>query len=148
MPNKNLLEIMGHLGRDPETRNTSSGKSVTSFSVAVSNNYKDQRTGEWVDKPSTWFKCTIWGDLGEEISSRYFKGDCIRVWGKVGLEEWEDKQSGEKKAGLAVNVFEVASPTYVKKDKSTEDERPRRKQSDDDFPMDISAAGDDADIPF
>jgi len=84
MPNKNLLEIIGHLGRDPETRNTSSGKSVTSFSVAVSNNYKDQRTGEWVDKPSTWFKCTIWGDLGEEISNRYFKGDCIRVWGAVG----------------------------------------------------------------
>lgn len=149
MPNKNLLEIMGHLGRDPETRSTSSGAEVTSFSIATSNDYKD-KSGEWVKKDATWWNCQVWGGLGAEVVRNFFKGDAVMVRGKCGMREWTGKD-GTTKTTLEVRVSEVFKPIYERKDKAAydEDERPRRKQNaNDDFPMDISAAGDDADIPF
>ena len=62
MPNRNVVEIMGHLGRDPEVRALSNGAEVTSFSIATSNDYKD-KSGEWVKKDATWWNCQAWGGL-------------------------------------------------------------------------------------
>ncbi|NCC57567.1 MAG: single-stranded DNA-binding protein, partial [Synergistales bacterium] len=45
MPNRNITEVMGHVGKDPETRVTKTGTSYTKFSIATSNDY--QKDGEW-----------------------------------------------------------------------------------------------------
>ena len=150
MPNRNVVEIMGHLGRDPEVRTLSNGAEVTSFSIATSNDYKD-KSGEWVKKDATWWNCQAWGGLGAEVVRNFFKGDAVMVRGKGGMREWTGKD-GTTKTTLEVRVNEVYKPIYERKDKAAydEEERPLRKQpnqSDDDFPMDISSVGDE-DIPF
>ncbi|MCK9326610.1 MAG: single-stranded DNA-binding protein, partial [Bacteroidales bacterium] len=68
MPNRNQCEVMGHLGKDPETRTLQNGQTVTSFSIATSNDYKDKSSGEWQKKDATWWNCKAWGDLGTVIT--------------------------------------------------------------------------------
>lgn len=146
MPSRSTTEIMGHLGRDPETRHTNSGSPVTSFSIAVSNDYKN-KSGEWVEKDATWYNCQLWGSLGEQFAERFSKGSLVMVRGKIDLRKYTT-QSGEERSSLDLKVFEVYEPVRERKDKggTDEDERPRRKQSrqDDDFPADVE----DSDIPF
>jgi single-strand DNA-binding protein len=149
MPNRNICEIMGHLGRDPETKTLDNGSQVTSFSIATSNDYKD-KSGEWVKKDATWWNCQAWGGLGAEVVRNFFKGDAVMVRGKGGARSWTSKD-GETKTTLEIRVNEVYKPIYERREKDAhDDERPRRKQSqsEEDWPTDIFNVGDEADIPF
>lgn len=145
MPNRNQITIMGHLGRDPEQRALTSGQMVTSFSVATSNDYKD-RNGEWIKRDATWWNCSVWGDLGDEVIRNFYKGDAIMVVGKAGVREYEAKD-GTTKAVPEVRVSEVFKPIYVKKERVEEPPRTKRAAQELDFGDDIGP-GEDSDIPF
>ena len=155
MPNRNQCEIMGHLGRDPETRLTNNGQSVTSFPIATSNDYKD-RSGEWQKKPATWWNCQAWGELGELVVQSFFKGDSIMVRGKGGLHTYQGKD-GTEKSNLELRVFEVYKPIYQKKSGDAQHERREKPEDygssireDRDFPEEVLKSGreSDVDIPF
>ena len=146
MPNRNIVEIMGHLGRDPETRTLNNGSEVTSFSLATSNDYKD-KNGEWQKKDATWWSCQVWGGLGAEVVAEFSKGDAIMVRGKGGMREWTGKD-GETKTTLEVRVNEVFRPIFERKEKGDAPRRSARK-ADSDWPTDISTLDDEeSDIPF
>lgn len=99
MPNYNKLEIIGHLGRDPETRSTQNGKSVTSFTVAVN-------TGGQNNKETTWFKVSAWERLSE-IASKYLKkGNAVFVAGPVKLTKYKG-QDGNEYTNLEVTAREL-----------------------------------------
>lgn len=84
----NSICIVGRLGRDPETRQTSSGKSVCNFSVAVS---------EGRDK-TTWFNVTTW-EKTAEIAGKYLaKGKWVGVTGRMQEETYQGKDGEEKRA--------------------------------------------------
>lgn len=119
MPNRNTAEVMGHLGRDPETRVVGDGgRTVTKFSIATSNDYKDRRSGEWVKKDATWWNCEAWGELGEEIETSVMKGDALLVKGKVGLNTWQSKD-GEDRTSLVLTVTEAYRPIYRRRDRGS-----------------------------
>ena len=138
MPNRNLHEIMGHIGRDPELRYTGAQKPVCTFSVATSNDFK--RNGEWVKNSPEWHNIVVWGELGELVSREFKKGDAIMVRGKSTTREYDAK--GEKKRITEITAFEVYIPVYPKKphEQASEQGNEQIVEDYDEVP--------DADIPF
>ncbi|MBR2803109.1 single-stranded DNA-binding protein [Candidatus Saccharibacteria bacterium] len=86
--------ITGNLTRDPELRNTTTGKSVCGFGVAVNRSYRDA-SGEQRDEVS-FFDCSAWGPIGETIAKYAKKGSAVLVSGRLNQRSWEDKNGGKR----------------------------------------------------
>ena len=90
---------MGRLTRDPETRTTTSGKSVTSFSLAV------DRQGQ--DDQADFFDVTAWEKTGELVAQYLSKGRRCLVQGRLRQDSWDDKETGKKRSRVEVVAFDV-----------------------------------------
>jgi single-strand DNA-binding protein len=94
MPTLNRIQLIGRLGKDPESKFTTTGKKVTHFSLAVSNRWKDSKSGE--SRESTeWVNIEAWGRLGEICQEYLKKGSLIYLEGRLKTDKYEDK--GETK---------------------------------------------------
>ena len=138
MPNRNIHEVMGHLGKDPELRITPTGKSVCRFSVATSNRVYDKNTKKWVSKDPDWHNVVVWGELAEKVAQEFKKGDAIMVRGKSRTREYKDKE-GQKKRITEIEAREIMKPVYVSMTIKAKDEE------GDSFEDEME---DEADIPF
>ena len=98
----NKVVLMGNLTRDPETRTTPSGQSVTSFSLAVNRSWRgaDGQQQEAV----SYIDCTAWGKAGEIIAQYMSKGRALLVSGRLDQRSWDDKDSGQKRSKVEVVV--------------------------------------------
>jgi single-strand DNA-binding protein len=101
------VTLRGRLTRDPEMRFSASGKPVTQFSVVTSRRFKDENTGEWKDRDTTFWDCVAFGSLAENIAESLEKGTAAIVIGNAYQEEWEDK-NGQKRRSIKVTADEVA----------------------------------------
>lgn len=91
----NHVQIIGHLGRDPETRTFPSGDQVCNFSVATTERWKDKQTGE--QKEATeWHRISTFGKLAEICAQYLAKGSLVYVSGKITTRKWTDKDGQEK----------------------------------------------------
>jgi single-strand DNA-binding protein len=93
MPALNRVQIIGRLGRDPESKFTPTGKRVVHFSVAVSNRWKD-REGE-MRESTEWVNVEAWDRLGETCQQYLKKGSLVYVEGRLKTDKYEDR--GESK---------------------------------------------------
>ncbi len=92
MPALNRVQLIGRLGKDPESKYTPTGKRVTHFSLAVSNRW----TSNGESKEYTeWVNIEVWGRLGEVCQEYLKKGSLIYLEGRLKTEKYEDK--GETK---------------------------------------------------
>lgn len=89
----NVLTIAGRLGRDPEPFLYGDGKTGARFSVAVNNPRNED---------ADWFRVTAFGQSADFALRFLHKGDPAVVSGRVELDQWEDRQSGEKRTALAL----------------------------------------------
>ena len=97
--------IVGNLGNDPELRQTQTGISVTSFSVAVNERWNDS-DGERQEK-TTWYRVTCWRKLAETCAKYLTKGRQVLVEGNMQEPTvWVDK-SGENRASLELTARSV-----------------------------------------
>lgn len=96
--------VVGHLGRDPEMRYTSSGVPVTSFSVATSRTWTDQ-SGVRQEK-TTWFRVTTWRQLAELCNQYLSKGRMVLVEGDIDASAWM-AQDGQPRASLELTARNV-----------------------------------------
>lgn len=87
MPGLNRVQLIGYLGKDPETRATPAGKKVCSFSVAVSRRWKNA-AGE-SNESTDWFNVDAWGRLGEICQSYLSKGRLVFVEGRLQTDRVE-----------------------------------------------------------
>lgn len=87
MPGLNRVQLIGYLGKDPETRFTPKGSTVTSFTVAVTRRWRGA-TGE--SKEATdWFNVEAWGKLGEICQSYLNKGRLVFIEGRLQTDRYE-----------------------------------------------------------
>jgi single-strand DNA-binding protein len=94
MPSLNRVQLIGRLGKDPESRFTPTGKNVSTFSLAVSERWKGA-DGE--SKEATeWVNVEAWGRLGEICQQYLHKGKLIFLEGRLKTDKYEDK-GGETK---------------------------------------------------
>ncbi|MEM8495817.1 MAG: single-stranded DNA-binding protein, partial [Planctomycetota bacterium] len=91
------------LTRDPELRHLPSNVPVCSFGLAVNDRYKDKQSGEWVEKPN-FIDCEAFGRSAELIQQYVSKGRPLFVEGKLRFDQWDDKQTGQKRSKLKVIV--------------------------------------------
>ena len=87
----NKAIIIGNLGADPETRYTSGGQQVASFSVATTERWKGQ-DGK-TQEATEWHRIVVWGRLAETCSQYLHKGSRVYIEGKLQTRKWQD-QSG------------------------------------------------------
>ena len=95
----NQVILMGRLTRDPETRTTTSGKSVTSFSIAV------DRIGQ--DDQADFFDVTAWEKTGELVQQYLSKGRRVLVQGRLRQDSWDDKETGKKRSRVEVTATDI-----------------------------------------
>jgi len=130
MPYANLVVIMGHLGRDPESREAGSG-TVCRFSVATTRRWT-AKDGEKKEE-TCWHNCTAWGKPGEVIQKYSHKGDLIYVQGRI--NNWvREQDDGTKKYGseIIVNEFQLGPK---KQSPGSSPATPDNPAGDDDLPF-------------
>lgn len=95
MANLNRVTVMGVLGRDPETKQFANGGSVTTFSVATTDHWKDKTTGE--RKSATeWHKITTNNRLAEIASQYLKKGSKVYIEGSMRTRKWKDQSGADR----------------------------------------------------
>ena len=85
----NKATIIGRLGSNPELKQTQSGASVVSLSLATNNVYTDKTTGNKTET-TDWISCVFWGKTAEILSKHTSKGSLIYVEGRIQSRKWTD----------------------------------------------------------
>lgn len=131
----NRVTITGNLTRDIDLRQTQSGYSIGSISVAVNDRKKNSQTDEWEDK-ANFVECTLFGKRAEGLAPYLKKGQKVAVDGKLDYSTWETKE-GQKRSMLKVIVsdLELLGGT-------------RQQEQSQEQPQNATAEVADNDIPF
>jgi single-strand DNA-binding protein len=99
----NRVELIGNLGRDPEIRTLTSGKTIATLSVATSESWKDQQSGEWRDR-TEWHRVVIFNEGLAKVAEKHLeKGMKLRIEGKLRTRKWED-QNGQGRYSTEIHV--------------------------------------------
>ena len=94
MPALNRVQLIGRLGKDPESKFTPTGKRVAHFSVAISNRWKGKE-GD-AKEYTEWVNVEAWGRLGEVCQEYLKKGSLVYLEGRLKTEKYEDKEGDTK----------------------------------------------------
>ena len=105
MASLNKVFLIGNLTRDPELRVTPKGTAICQFGLAVNRQFKDE-SGQTRDE-TTFIDIEAWGKQGELVSKYLSKGSPAMVEGRLKLDQWEDKTSGQKRSKLKVVLDNV-----------------------------------------
>lgn len=101
---RNKVQLIGHLGMNPEIINFDGGKKLAKFSMATNEVYKNA-DGEKVTE-TNWHQITTWGKTAE-IAEKYLeKGQEIMIEGKLNNKQYEDKE-GNKKYVMEIIALEI-----------------------------------------
>ncbi|MCQ2113323.1 MAG: single-stranded DNA-binding protein [Bacteroidaceae bacterium] len=131
---------MGRLVKDPEQRQTGTGKHVSSFTIAVDRDF-DRTQTDFID-------IVAWDGTSDFVQKWFSKGKMIAVSGRLQIRDWQDKNGNRRKATEV-----IANSVYFggdKKTSSTENIDEHQYETDtytSDFEMDITPLTDD-DLPF
>ncbi len=140
----NQVILMGRLTRDPETRTTSTGKTIVSFSLAV------DRAGQ--DDQADFFDVTAWEKLGELVAQYLSKGRRCLVQGRLRQDSWDDKETGKKRSRVEVVATDVTfldGPSDGQGGGASRPTQNNSAKSTDNVPTEISDEPIDlSDIPF
>jgi single-strand DNA-binding protein len=105
MATLNKIMLMGRLTRDPESTATPSGTRIIKFGFAVGRSKKNQQTGQWENDPNPLFiDCEAFArpdsrrDLVSLIQQYCRKGDPLYIEGRLQLDQWDDKTTGQKRS--------------------------------------------------
>lgn len=100
MANLNKVMLIGNLTRDPELRHTPKGSAVTDLGVAVNRKIQDGNGG-WKDE-TTFVDVTVWGSSAENAHKFLTKGRGVFIEGRLQMDVWDDKATGQKRSKLKV----------------------------------------------
>ena len=100
MASLNKVMLIGNVTRDPEVKYTPKGSAVADLGLAINRNYTNQ-SGEKVEEV-TYVDVELWGRLAEIAGEYAKKGRPIFIEGRLRIDSWEDKQSGQKRNRLKV----------------------------------------------
>ena len=100
MASFNKVILLGNLTRDPEVRYTPKGTAVTELGMAVNRVYTAEN-GEKREE-TTFVDITLWGRTAEVAGEYLKKGRPVFIEGRLQLDTWDDKQSGQKRSKLKV----------------------------------------------
>jgi single-strand DNA-binding protein len=100
MASYNKVMLLGNCTRDPEVKYTPKGTAVTDLGLAVNRTYTTD-SGEKREE-TTFVDVTLWGRQAEVAGQYLKKGRPVFIEGRLQLDTWDDKQSGQKRSKLRV----------------------------------------------
>ena len=100
MANLNKVMLIGNLTRDPEIKYTPKGSAIAELGLAI-NRYWTTETGEKKEE-TTFVDVTLWGRQAEIAKEYLSKGKPVYIEGRLQLDTWDDKQTGQKRSKLRV----------------------------------------------
>ena len=89
----NKVILLGHLGKDAETKFTASGSSVSNFTLATNRRWKDKQTGEFKEE-TDWHRCVLWDS--ERVSTYLLKGKQVYIEGRLQTRSYDDKDQQKR----------------------------------------------------
>ena len=138
----NQVQVIGRLGKDPETRYSASGDAVCSFNVAASESYKD-KSGQKQEK-TEWFRCVTYQKLAEICGQYLTKGQLVYISGSLQTRQYKDKQ-GVEKSITEVKVRDMKMLGRNDEPKQNAEPKPQAQVTPEPKPM---SDLDDLDVPF
>ena len=119
-----VITIVGRIGQDPEAI----GSNGLRLRVATNDRVKNDSTGEWEDKNTSWWTVKAWKRLAEQSIDVLKKGQEVIIVGKVYEENWTDKE-GTKRTSYEINAESIAVTTFsLAKKIDKDDEFPSYKK--------------------
>ena len=111
MASLNKVQIIGNLGRDPESRTTQSGSTIVTLSVATSEAWTSRTSGERREV-TEWHRVVIFAEGLGETAARYLrKGSKVYLEGSLRTRKWQD-QSGQDQSGQDRYTTEIVLTPY------------------------------------
>ena len=111
------ITIVGRVGSDPEAVGTNGLR----FRVATNDRVKNDTTGAWEDKNTSWWTVKAWRTLAAQSKSVIKKGMEVIIVGKIYEESWTDKE-GVKRTSYEINADSISVTAYtLSKDKPSSD---------------------------
>jgi single-strand DNA-binding protein len=133
MANLNSVHLMGNLTRDPEVRYTPKGTAVCDISLAINRTLPPEQEGGERREETTYVDVTLWGKTAENAGKYLAKGRSVFVDGRLALETWDDKQTGQKRSRLKVVAeslqFLGSKPTGQGQAEASTEAKPETKQA-------------------
>ena len=135
----NKVILVGRLGRDPETRYTSSGQAVCNFTLATDETFKD-RAGER-QKRTEWHRIVMWGRQAEIAQQYLRKGSLVYLEGRIQSRQWDDSEGNKRTTvEIVANVMRMLGPRAEAAPPEAEpaaaaEEGPAPEISDEDIPF-------------
>lgn len=91
---RNKVQLIGHVGQEPEIKNLEGGKKLASITLATNEYYNNQK-GERVEQ-TEWHRITAWGKTAEIIEKYVTKGKELAIEGKLSHRSYDDKDGNKK----------------------------------------------------
>lgn len=107
MAGETVITLVGNLTGDPELRFTPSGAAVANFTVASTPRNFDRQTNEWKDGETLFMRCSIWREAAENVAESLHRGTRVVVTGKLVSRSWDDKETGQKRSVMEMQVDEI-----------------------------------------
>lgn len=101
---RNTVQLIGRLGQDPEVKTLTTGKKLTTFSLATSDYYRNSQ-GEKVED-TQWHNVIAWGKVGEIAAEYLAKGEEVALEGKLTHRSYENN-AGDKRYVTEINLNEL-----------------------------------------
>jgi single-strand DNA-binding protein len=101
MASLNKVMLIGNLTRDPEVRFTPKGTAVCDIGLAVNRRFINEATGERQEEV-TYLDITLWGRQAEVAGQWLHKGKPVFIEGRLQMDTWEDKATGQKRNKIKV----------------------------------------------
>ncbi len=142
MANLNKVFLIGTLTRDPEIKYTPKGTCIAEVGLAMNRNWTNDAGQKMEDV--TFADVTLWGRVAEIVGEYCKKGRPLFVEGRLQLDTWDDKQTGQKRSKLKVvgdNIQLLGGAPGG--DNKPREGAPAKQQENDEIPM-----GDDTSAPF
>ena len=91
---KNKVQLIGHVGQEPEIKTFEGGKKLANITLATNENYTNNK-GEKVEQ-TEWHRITAWGKLADLIDKYVIKGKEIAIEGKLTHRSYDDKDGNKR----------------------------------------------------
>lgn len=101
MASFNKVILVGNLTRDPQVKYTTGGTAVTEIGLAVNRQWFDKQTNSKKDE-TTFVDVTLWGRTAEIAGEYLAKGRPVLIEGRLQLDTWDDRETGQKRSKLRV----------------------------------------------
>lgn len=101
MASFNKVVLVGNMTRDPQVRFTPGGSAVCEIGLAINRSWFDKNANTKKEE-TTFVDVTLWGRTAEVAGEYLAKGKQVLIEGRLQLDQWDDKESGQKRSKLKV----------------------------------------------